>query len=104
MSLKETFERMRTAMEAAGYPVVLDKGKGIAGESWARSIIAYYLYRDRWTNKRIGKMLHRDHSTVTVNRQRVAAALELPSMYDDVNEMIDNFKAKYNELYGTDLP
>lgn len=107
MRLREEFKRMRTAMEAAGYPVVTTgggaKGKCTAEEYWPRAVIAYYLYGGRWNNRRIGELLHRDHSTVTIMRQRVETALEFPRMYDDVTEMIEQFKTKYNELYGQNL-
>jgi hypothetical protein len=103
MTIRETFDQMRTAMEAAGYPVVLKLGRGPQSEYWPRSIIAYYLYADRWNDRRIGELMRRDRATITCARQRVQAALDLPDMYDDVVEIIDNFKKKYYELFGQNL-
>ena len=45
----------------------------------------------------------RSRPTISCARYRVQAALELPTMYDDVVEIIDNFKTKYHELFGQDL-
>lgn len=103
MTLKQTFAQMQTAMEAAGYPVVLTRGKTEQALYWPRAIIAYYLYADRWNDRRIAGLLNRSRPTISCARYRVQAALELPSMYDDVIEIIDNFKTKYHELYGQDL-
>ena len=103
MTSQERFERMRTAMEAAGYPVVLTPGRGTEVEAWTRAVLAFHLYGGRWTNKRVGKMLNRDHSSVTMARQRVRCALDLPRQYDDVIEMIENFRTKYHELFGEDV-
>lgn len=107
MRLRDEYRRMRTAMEAAGYPVVTSgggtKGKCASEEYWPRAVIAFYLYGGRWNNRRIGELMHRDHSTVTTMRKCVENALEFPRMYDDVNEMIERFKNKYHELYGSDL-
>lgn len=103
MKARERFERMVAAMEAAGYPVVLTPGRGTDVEAWTRAILAFHLYGGRWTNKRVGAMLHRDHSTVTSARQRVQDALDLPRQYDDVIEMIENFRTKYHELFGEDV-
>ena len=103
MTIEETFDHMRKAMEAAGYPVVLDRGKTTQGTYWPRAVIAYYLYADRWTDRRIAVLMARDRSTITSARYRVQAALELPTMYDDVNEIIDKFKTSYHELFGQNL-
>lgn len=103
MTLKDTFTQYVTAMEAAGYPVILDRGKTTQAAYWPRAIIAYYLYQDRWNDRRISELMARNRSTISCARYRVQAALELPSMYDDVNEIIDNFKTKYHELFGQNL-
>lgn len=103
MTLKETFDNMRTAMEAAGYPVILDRGKTTQAEYWPRAIIAYYLYAERWNDRRIAEIMARSRPTISCARYRVQAALELPAMYDDVIEIIDNFKHAYHELFGQDL-
>lgn len=100
MTIEETFDRMRKAMEAAGYPVILDRGKTTQGAYWPRAVIAYFLYADRWTDRRIAALMACDRSTITAARYRVQAALELPSMYDDVNEIIDKLKTQYHELFG----
>jgi len=103
MTIKQKFERCKQAMEAAGYPVVTKKGRGPVSEFWPRAVIAYHLYGGRWYNRRVGEVLNRDHSTVTWMRQRVETALALPTMYDDVVEMIEKFRNKYYELFGTDI-
>ncbi len=103
MTLKETFDNMRTAMEAAGYPVILDRGKGTQAEYWPRAIIAYYLYAERWNDRRIAEIMARSRPTISCARYRVQAALDLPDMYDDIMEMIYNFKCKYYELFGQNL-
>lgn len=103
MTLKETFERYVTAMEAAGYSVTLHRGKTSQEEFWPRAIIAFYLYADRWNDRRISELMQRNRSTISCARYRVQAALDLPDMYDDVVEIIDNFKAKYYELFGLNL-
>lgn len=103
MTLKETFDNMRTAMEAAGYPVVLDRGKTTQAEYWPRAIIAYYLYAERWNDRRIAEIMARSRPTISCARYRVQAALDLPDMYDDIMEMIYNFKCKYYELFGQNL-
>lgn len=103
MTLKETFSNMVAAMEAAGYPVILDRGKTEQAAYWPRAIIAYYLYADRWNDRRISELMNRARPTVTCARYRVQAALDLPDMYDDIMEMIYNFKVKYYELFGQNL-
>ena len=103
MTLRQTFDHMVVAMLAAGYPVVLDKGKTSQAEFWPRAIIAYFLYAERWNDRRIAALLNRDRSTITLTRARVQTALDLPDMYDDVVEIIDNFKAKYYEFFGINL-
>lgn len=103
MTLKETFEQMRTAMEAAGYPVILDRGKTEQALYWPRAIIAYYLYAERWNDRRIAAVMNRARPTISCARYRVQAALDLPDMYDDIMEIIYNFKCKYYELFGTNL-
>lgn len=103
MTIKQKFDRMKAAMEAAGYPVVTTKGRGKAAEFWPRAVIAYHLYGGRWYNRRVGDVLNRDHSTVTWMRQRVKDALDMPTMYDDVITMIQNFRDKYYELFGQDI-
>lgn len=103
MTLNQTFDHMVVAMIAAGHPVVLDRGKTSQAGFWPRAIIAYYLYAERWNDRRIAALLNRDRSTVTLARQRVQTALDLPDMYDDVVEIIEQFKRKYHELFGLDL-
>lgn len=103
MTLNQTFDHMVVAMIAAGHPVVLDRGKTSQAGFWPRAIIAYYLYAERWNDRRIAALLNRDRSTVTLARQRVQTALDLPDMYDDVVEIIETFKKKYHELFGLDL-
>jgi len=112
--LEQTYEDMRTAMEAAGYRVTLESSKA-QKDYWPRAIIAYYLYKCGWTNRdgwtnihgwtnaNIGKLIARHHSTVTSMRQRVQDALDLPAHYDDVTDIIANFKKQYHELFQRDL-
>lgn len=100
MTLKDTFQQMRTAMEAAGYPLVLERGKTEQSLYWPRAIIAYYLYEERWNDRRIAEIMNRARPTISCARYRVQAALDLPDMYDDVNEIINDFKCKYYELFG----
>lgn len=103
MTLKDTFDRMVAAMEHAGYPVVLDRGKTEQATFWPRAVIAYFLYADRWNDRRIATLMHRSRPTVSCCRYRVQDALDLPDMYDDVIEIIDKFKASYYELFGHNL-
>lgn len=103
MTLHDTFCRYVAAMEAAGYTVNLDRGKTTQATFWPRAVIAYYLYQDRWNDRRIAELMARSRPTISCARYRVQAALELPTMYDDVLEIIDNFKTKYHELFGQDL-
>ena len=103
MTLKDTYARYVAAMTAAGYTVNTSRGKTTQAEFWPRAVIAYYLYADRWNDRRIAELMARSRPTISCARYRVQAALELPSMYDDVIEIIDNFKKKYHELFGSDL-
>ncbi len=103
MTLRDTFDRYVAAMEAAGYTVNLDRGKTTQATFWPRAVIAYYLYQDRWNDRRIAELMARSRPTISCARYRVQAALELPTMYDDIMEMIYNFKCKYYELYGQNL-
>jgi len=103
MTLKDTFKQYVTAMEAAGYPVVLESGKTSQADYWPRAIIAYYLYAERWNDRRIAELMNRSRPTISCARYRVQAAMDLPDMYDDVMEIIYNFKVKYYELFGTNI-
>lgn len=103
MTLQDTFNRMVSAMEAAGHPVDLTRGKTEQSLFWPRAIIAYHLYQDRWNDRRIAQLMNRARPTITCMRYRVQDALDLPDMYDDVVEIDNNFKKQYHELFGQDL-
>ena len=63
---------------------------------WARSIIAFHLAAEGFTETAIGRALGRDHSSVNVMKKRVTQAISMPTMYPDVVGMYNSFRNNLN--------
>lgn len=64
---------------------------------WGRALVAYQLKSEGWSNYRIERVLHRDHSTVVYLRRKVADAFELPGMYRDIIRIWDKFQERIKD-------
>jgi hypothetical protein len=99
----ERFDRLRAAAKAAGFPLVTERGKGTAAESWTRALIALHMYRAGAIDCYIGTLLCRERSSVTAKRIRADIALERPEMYHEVATIDNQIRKAYHDIYGQDL-
>lgn len=99
----ERFHRLCASAKAAGFPLVTERGKGTATESWTRALIALHMYRAGAIDRYIGTLLFRERSSVTAMRIRADIALERPEMYHEVATIDNQIRKAYHDIYGQNL-
>lgn len=60
----------------------------------ARSLVAYQMYLEGFTTTYIGKIINRDHSTITALKKRVINMFEMPNFYPQEMVVWKEFKTR----------
>lgn len=64
---------------------------------YARVVISVCLYENGWSEYQIGRVLHKDHSTINHYRRIWDVACELPKGYPDLIWLYREFKKRISE-------
>ena len=81
--------------EIIGEKVPVNSRKYI--HSWARAMVAYQLLKEGMTTLEAGRILHRDHSTITFLKHKVQAALDYPYAYREIFYTWTQFQNKIQQ-------
>lgn len=79
--------------EVMDLPVMVWNSR-ISSFVWARTMVAYELYLEGFTETEIGGMLQKDHSTINHLKQKMEDALKYPNIFYDINAIWKQFKDK----------
>lgn len=60
----------------------------------ARSLVAYQMSLEGYTTTYIGKIINRDHSTITLLKERVSNMLKMPNFYPHEMVVWNEFKKR----------
>lgn len=81
--------------EIMGEPIPLKSRK--ADYVWARTMVAYQLTREGITTTEAGRMLGKDHSTITFLKEKMEAALTYSYAYKDVVDIWKQFQKRIQD-------
>lgn len=104
--LVEKMERPHPSMNRGLY--LLNKMEMILGEPvlsksrevryvWARAMVVYQMMTEGFGVTETGRMIGKNHSTITYLRHRMKDALDYPAAYRDIIDMWNKFKKLIND-------
>ncbi len=64
---------------------------------WARTMVAFQLLKEGYTTTEVGRMIGRDHSSVTSMRHRMQDALDYSFAYKDIIHIWKQFQNKLQD-------
>lgn len=65
--------------------------------AWARTMVTYQLTKEGYSSNEIGRMIHKDHSTIIYMRNKMETALRYPNAYKDILDIWKQFQKQIQD-------